>query len=409
MQELKEICTQWASQKEIHEGFTCSVDQVPVVGNPCAIPEIFVDFINKDGGYTITVKMHVDESTTRRGDERPVQIKAELQCSSTTGYDAVLAYAELPQEENAVSELLDHVHQCLRGNRGGSKVFSDIKKFFLANADGKINVEPCRVVGLPANNNGGLKTYSGDAASTQLIVEDVLWAHNSCMRRNDTKMFVDPWTGTVFAKVSPKEWDEDKSPRPVLMMRISEYEEGNGGKAVHVDAAVKNTSGVGISNATQVEVPKQTGHVYSIVHDMVKLFNKAVCIAVNDDDEGTDVAAVIAEYIGMKSRAHFVALTRKSATVRITNANVLFGTIQGELFTSFAMRKNASFEHHQVENWIQEIILKSGTKTARIQAVPCKSSIGRVFLRNDYSIIADPTVKNVQRFVKETLDFLSRQ
>ena len=60
-----------------------------------------------------------------------------------------------------------------------------------------------------------------------------------------------------------------------------------------------------------------------------------------------------------------------------------------------------------MENWIQEIILKSGTKTARIQAVPCKSSIGRVFLRNDYSIIADPTVKNVQRFVKETLDFLS--
>ena len=401
MQELKETCTQWANQKKIHEDFICSIETVPVVGNPRALAEVFVDFINKDSGCTITVKLHGDGPTVKDSDECSARIKAELQCSSATGYDAVLAYAELPQEESAVSDLLDHVHQCLQGDRG----FSDIKKSFLANADGKINMEPCRTVGLPANNDGGLKDYSGDAASIQLIVEDVLWSHNSCMRRNDTKMFVDPWTGAVFAEVSPKTWD-DKSPRPVLMMRIIDHEYADDSKFIEIDAVVKSIDGVvGISNATLVKIPKQTGHVYSIVHDMVKLFNKAIYTTVNDDKEA-DVAS-IAEYIGWKSCMHFVALTGKAATVNITNANVLFGTIKGELFTSFAMGKNASFEHHQVENWIQEIILKSGTKTARIQAVPCKSSIGRVFLRNDYSIIADPTVKNVQRFVKETLDFLS--
>jgi len=403
MQELKEICTKWVDCREIHEGFTCSVEKVPTIGSPRALAEVFVDFINKDSRCTITVKLHGDEPTVKDSDERSARIKAELQCSSATGYDAVLAYAELPQEESAVSDLLDHVHQCI-SDRGGSMVFADIKESFLANADGQISVEPCRVGGLPANNNGGLKTYNGDAASIQLIVEDVLWAHNSCMRRNNVHMFVDPWTGTVFAEVSPKVWDRGK-PLPVLMMRIIEHDYSDS-KFVQVDAVVKSIDGVtSISNATLVKIPKQTGHVYSIVHDMVKLFNKAIYTAVNDDKEA-DVAS-IAEYIGWKSCMHFVALTGKEATVNITNANVLFGTIKGELFTCFAMGKSASFEHHQVENWIQEIILKSGTKTARIQAVPCKSSIGRVFLRNDYSIIADPTVKNVQRFVKETLDFLS--
>lgn len=403
MQELKEICTKWVDCREIHEGFTCSVEKVPTIGSPRALAEVFVDFINKDSRCTITVKLHGDEPTVKDSDERSARIKAELQCSSATGYDAVLAYAELPQEESAVSDLLDHVHQCI-SDRGGSMVFADIKESFLANTDGQISVEPCRVGGLPANNNGGLKTYNGDAASIQLIVEDVLWAHNSCMRRNNVHMFVDPWTGTVFAEVSPKVWDRGK-PLPVLMMRIIEHDYSDS-KFVQVDAVVKSIDGVtSISNATLVKIPKQTGHVYSIVHDMVKLFNKAIYTAVNDDKEA-DVAS-IAEYIGWKSCMHFVALTGKESTVNITNANVLFGTIKGELFTCFAMGKSASFEHHQVENWIQEIILKSGTKTARIQAVPCKSSIGRVFLRNDYSIIADPTVKNVQRFVKETLDFLS--
>lgn len=400
MQDLKEMCTQWASQKEIHEDFICSIETVPVVGNPRTLPEVFVDFTNKAHGYTITVKLRTGEPTTKGGPECP-QIKAELQRSiSSGGYDSVLAYANLPQEDGVVYDLLDHLNQCLQNHGGGI----EFKQAFIDNAVGEISVEPCRTVGLPANNDGGLKDYSGDAADTQLIVEDVLWGHNSCMRRNNTKMFVDPWTGTVFAEVSPKTWD-DKSPRPVLMMRIIEHDYSDS-KFIEVDAVVKSIDGVvGISNATLVKIPKQTGHVYSIVHDMVKLFNKAICTAVNDDKEA-DVAS-IAEYIGWKSCMHFAALTRKAATVNITNANVLFGTIKGELFTSFAMGKNASFEHHQVENWIQEIILKSGTKTARIQAVPCKSSIGRVFLRNDYSIIADPTVKNVQRFVKETLDFLS--
>ena len=397
MQELKEMCTQWASQKEIHEGFTCSIEQVSVIGNPHAIQEVFVDFINKDSGYTITVKLHGDDPTVKDSDERSARIKAELQYSSATGYDAVLAYAELPQEESAVSDLLDHVHQCL-DDRG----FSDIKKSFLANADGKISVEPCPVGGLPANNDGGLKTYNGDATSVQLIVEDALWAHNSCMRRNNTKMFVDPWTGAVFAEVSPKTWDEDKSPRPVLIMRVSECEEDDGGKAVQVDAAVKNTGGVGISNATQVKIPKQTGHVYSIIHDMVKLFNKAVCIAVNDD-EGPDVATAVAEYIGMKSLMHFVALTRKAATVRITNANVLFGSIQGELFTSFAMRENTfSCEYHQVKNWTQEFILDSSGKTARIQAVPFRGSAGKVALRSDtHDTITNPTTQEVRGYINK--------
>ena len=329
-------------------------------------------------------------------DERSARIKAELQCSSATGYDAVLAYAELPQEESAVSGLLDHVHQCL-DYRG----FSDIKKSFLVNTDGKINVKPCRTVGLPANNDGGLKDYSGDAASIQLIVEDVLWSHNSCMRSNDTKMFVDPWTGAVFAEVSPKVWDEDKSPRPVLMMRVSECE-GDGSKTVRVDAAIKNTGGVGISNATQVEAPKQAGYIYSIVHDMVKLFNKAVCIIVNDD-EGPDVAAAIAEYIGMKSRAHFVALTKKAATVRITNIDVLFGSIKGELWTSINTGNNTfSGEYHQVKNWIQELILKSGGKTARIQAVPFRGSAGKVALRsNTHDTITNPTTQEVRDYISK--------
>ena len=397
MQELKEMCAQWVDCREIYEGFTCSIEQVPVIGNPHATQEVFVDFINKDGGYTITVKLHGDAPTAKDSDERSTRIKAELQCSSATGYDAVLAYAELPQEESAVSDLLDHVHQCL-DDRG----FSDIKKSFLANTDGKISVKPCPVGGLPANNDGGLKTYNGDAASAQLIVEDVLWAHNSCMRRNNTKMFVDPWTGAVFAEVSPKTWDEDKSPRPILMMRVSECEEGDGGKAVRVDAAVKNTGGVGISNATQVDIPKKTGYVYSIVHDMVKLFNKAVRIVVNDD-EGPDVAAAIAEYIGMKSRAHFVALTKKIATVRITNANVLFGTIRGELFTSFAMGENTfSCEYHQVKNWIQEFILDSSGKTARIQAVSFRGSAGKVALRSDtHDTITNPTIQEVRGYINK--------
>lgn len=397
MQELKETCTQWANQKKIHEDFTCSIEQVPVIGNPHAMPEVFVDFINKNYGYTITVKLNGDAPTAKDSDERSTRIKAELQCSSATGYDAVLAYAELPQEESAVSDLLDHVHQCL-DDRG----FSDIKKSFLANTDGKISVNPCPVGGLPANNDGGLKTYNGDAASAQLIVEDVLWAHNSCMRRNNTKMFVDPWTGAVFAEVSPKTWDEDKSPRPILMMRVSECEEGDGGKAVRVDAAVKNTGGVGISNATQVKIPKQTGHAYSIIHDMVKLFNKAVCIAVNDD-EVPDVAAAAAEYIGMKSLMHFVALTRKTATVRITNANVLFGSIRGELFTAFVMEENTfSCEYHQVDNWIQEIILESGGKTARIQAVPFRGSAGKVALRSDtHDTITNPTTQEVRGYINK--------
>lgn len=408
MQELKEMCTQWVNKKEIHEDFTVAVETVPVVGNPHAAPEVFVDFINKAQGRTVTVKLHVDETTTRKDSDRPAQVRAELQRSVLSGgYDSVLAYAELPQEEVAVFALLDHVNQFLQGNHEEDMVIVDIKKAFIVNADDKINVEPCFTVGLPANNDGGLKDHRGDAVSTQLIVEDALWAHNSCMRRNNVHMFVDPWTGTVFAEASPKMWD-DKSPRPVLMMRIIDHKYDDDSKFIEVDAVVKSIDGVtGIPNATLVKVPKQTGHVYSIVHDMVKLFNKAIYTTVNDDKEA-DVAS-IAEYIGWKSCMHFVALTGKAATVNITNANVLFGTIKGELFTSFAMGKNASFEHHQVENWIQEIILKSGTKTARIQAVPCKSSIGRVFLRNDYSIIADPTVKNVQRFVKETLDFLSRQ
>ena len=408
MQELKEMCAQWVDKKEIHEDFICSIETVPVVGNPRALPEVFVDFTNKAHGYTITVKLRTDEPTTKGGSKCPTQVNAELQRSiSSGGYDSVLAYATLPQKQDAVSALLDHVNQFLQGNHEEDMVIVDIKKAFIVNADDKINVEPCFTVGLPANNDGGLKDHSSDAVSTQLIVEDVLWGHNSCMRRNNTKMFVDPWTGTVFAEVSPKMWD-DKSPRPVLMMRIIDHKYDDDSKFIEVDAVVKSIDGVtGISNATLVKVPKQTGHVYSIVHDMVKLFNKAIYTTVNDDKEA-DVAS-IAEYIGWKSCMHFVALTGKAATVNITNANVLFGTIKGELFTSFAMGKNASFEHHQVENWIQEIILKSGTKTARIQAVPCKSSIGRVFLRNDYSIIADPTVKNVQRFVKETLDFLSRQ
>ena len=401
MQDLKEMCAQWVDKKEIHEDFICSIETVPVVGNPRALPEVFVDFTNKAHGYTITVKLCTDEPTTKGGPGCPTQINAELQRSiSSGGYDSVLAYANLPQEEGAVYDLLDHVNQCLQNHGGGI----EFKQAFIDNAVGEVSVEPCRVSGLPANNDGGLKDYNGDAANTQLIVEDVLCGHNSCMRRNNTKMFVDPWTGTVFAEVSPKTWD-DKSPRPVLMMRIIEHDYSDS-KFIEVDAVVKSIDGVtGISNATLVKIPKQTGHVYSIVHDMVKLFNKAIYTAVNDDKEA-DVAS-IAEHIGWKSCMHFVALTGKEATVNITNANVLFGTIKGELFTSFAMGKNASFEHHQVENWIQEIILKSGTKTARIQAVPCKSSIGRVFLRNDYSIIADPTVKNVQRFVKETLDFLS--
>ena len=280
MQELKEMCTQWASQKEIHEGFTCSIEQVPVIGNPHAMQEVFVDFINKDGGYTITVKLHGDAPTVKGSDERSARIKAELQCSFITGYDAVMAYAELPQEESAVSDLLYHVHQCLN-DRG----FSDIKKSFLANADGKISVEPCSTVGLPANNDGGLKTYNGDAASAQLIVEDALWAHNSCMRRNNVHMFVDPWTGTVFAEVSPKTWD-DKSPRPVLMMRIIDHEYDDDSKFIEVDAVVKSIDGVvGISNATLVKIPKQTGHVNRILHDMVKLLNKAICTAVNYDKE----------------------------------------------------------------------------------------------------------------------------
>ena len=402
---LKEMCTQWVNKKEIHEDFTVAVETVPVVGNPHATPEVFVDFINKVQGRTVTVKLHVDETTTRKDSDRPAQIRAELQRSvSSGGYDSVLAYAELPQEEGAVFTLLDHVNQFLQGNHEEGMVIVDIKKAFIVNADDKINVEPCLTVGLPANNDGGLKDHSSDAVSTQLIVEDVLWGHNSCMRRNNTKMFVDPWTGTVFAEVSPKAWDQGK-PLPVLMMRIIDHEYDDDSKFIEIDAVVKSIGSAGISNATLVKVPKQTGHVYSIVHDMVKLFNKAIYTTVNDDKEA-DVAS-IAEYIGWKSCMHFVALTGKAATVNITNANVLFGTIKGELFTSFAMGENASFEHHQVENWIQEIILRSGTKTARIQAVPCKSSIGRVFLRNDYSIIADPTVKNVQRFVKETLDFLS--
>ena len=71
------------------------------------------------------------------------------------------------------------------------------------------------------------------------------------------------------------------------------------------------------------------------------------------------------------------------------------------------MGKSASFEHHQVKNWIQEIILESGTKTTRIQAVPCKNSVGKVILRTDYNIIADPTVRDVRIFVKEVLDILS--
>ena len=397
MQDLKEMCAQWVDKKEIHEGFTCSIEQIPVIGNPHAMQEVFVDFINKDGGYTITVKLHGDDPTVKDSDERSARIKAELQCSSATGYDAVLAYAELLQEESAISALLDHVHQCLQGDRG----FSDIKKSFLANTDGKINVEPCRTVGLPANNNGGLKDYSGDAASIQLIVEDVLWAHNSCMRSNDTKMFVDPWTGAVFAEVSPKVWDEDKSPRPVLMMRVSECE-GDGSKTVRVDAAIKNTGGVGISNATQVEAPKQAGNIYSIVHDMVKLFNKAVCIVVNDD-EGPDVAAAIAEYIGMKSRAHFVALTKKAATVRITNIDVLFGSIKGELWTSINTGNNTfSGEYHQVKNWIQELILKSGGKTARIQAVPFRGSAGKVALRsNTHDTITNPTTQEVRDYISK--------
>lgn len=404
MQELKEMCAQWVDKKEIHEGFICSIETVPVVGNPRALPKVFVDFTNKAHGYTITVKLYTDEPTTKGGPECPTQINAELQRSiSSGGYDSVLAYANLPQEEGAVSALLDHVNQCLQNHGGGI----EFKQAFIDDVVGEVSVEPCRVSGLPANNDGGLKDHRGDAVSTQLIVEDALWAHNSCMRRNNVHMFVDPWTGTVFAEVSPKTWD-DKSPRPVLMIRIIDHEYDDDSKFIEVDAVVKSIDGVtGISNATLVKIPKQTGHVYSIVHDMVKLFNKAIYTTVNDDEEA-DVAS-IAEYIGWKSCMHFVALTGKASTVNITNANVLFGTIKGELFTSFAMGKNASFEHHQVENWIQEIILKSGTKTARIQAVPCKSSIGRVFLRNDYSIIADPTVKNVQRFVKETLDFLSRQ
>lgn len=398
MQELKEMCAQWVNKKKAHEDFTVLVEAVPVIGNPHAMQEVFVDFINKDGGYTITVKLHGNDPTVKDSDERSARIKAELQCSSTTGYDAVLAYAELPQKESAVSDLLDYVHQCLQGDRG----FSDIKKSFLVNTDGKISVEPCPVGGLPANNDGGLKTYNGDAASVQLIVEDALWEHNSCMRRNDTKMFVDPWTGAVFVEVSPKTWDGDKSPRPVLIMRVSECEEDDGGKAVQVDAAVKNTGGVGISNATQVDIPKKTGCVYSIIHDMVKLFNKAVCIAVNDD-EGPDVAAAVAEYIGMKSRAHFVALTKKIATVRITNANVLFGTIRGELFTSFAMGGNTfSCEYHQVKNWIQEFILDSSGKTARIQAVPFRGSAGKVALRSDtHDTITNPTIQEVRGYINK--------
>lgn len=398
MQELKEICTQWVNKKKIHEGFTCSVEQVPAIESPRALAEVFVDFINKDSGCTITVKLHSDDPTIKGSDERSARIKAELQCSSITGYDAVLAYAELPQEESAISALLDHVHQCLQGDRG----FSDIKKSFLVNTDGKISVEPCPVVGLPANNDGGLKDYSGDAASIQLIVEDVLWSHNSCMRSNDTKMFVDPWTGAVFAEVSPKVWDEDESPRPVLIMRVSECEEDDGGKAIRVDAAVKNTGGMGISNATQVEAPKQAGNIYSIVHEMVKLFNKAVCIAVNDD-EGPDVAAAVAEYIGVKSGAHFVALTKKASTVRITNVDVLFGSIKGELWTSINTGNNAfSGEYHQVKNWIQELILKSGGKTARIQAVPFGGSAGKVALRsNTHDTITNPTAQEVRDYISK--------
>ena len=85
MQELKETCTQWANQKEIHEDFTCSIEQVPVIGNPHAIQEVFVDFINKDSGYTITVKLYGDDLTVKDSDERSARIKAELQCSSVTG------------------------------------------------------------------------------------------------------------------------------------------------------------------------------------------------------------------------------------------------------------------------------------------------------------------------------------
>ena len=60
MQELKEICTKWVDCREIHEGFTCSVEQVPTIGSPRALAEVFVDFINKDSRCTITVKLHGD-------------------------------------------------------------------------------------------------------------------------------------------------------------------------------------------------------------------------------------------------------------------------------------------------------------------------------------------------------------
>lgn len=175
MQELKEMCTQWVNKKEIHEDFTVAVETVPVVGNPHAAPEVFVGFINKAQGRTVTVKLHVDETTTRKDSDRPAQVRAELQRSVLSGgYDSVLAYAELPQEEVAVFALLDHVNQFLQGNHEEDMVIVDIKKAFIVNADDKINVEPCFTVGLPANNDGGLKDHRGDAVSTQLIVEDAL-------------------------------------------------------------------------------------------------------------------------------------------------------------------------------------------------------------------------------------------
>lgn len=100
---LKEMCTQWVNKKEIHEDSTVAVETVPVVGNPHATPEVFVDFINKVQGRTVTVKLHVDETTTRKDSDRPARIRAELQRSVLSGgYDSVLAYAELPQEEGAV-------------------------------------------------------------------------------------------------------------------------------------------------------------------------------------------------------------------------------------------------------------------------------------------------------------------
>ena len=59
-----------------------------------------------------------------------------------------------------------------------------------------------------------------------------------------------------------------------------------------------------------------------------------------------------------------------------------------------------SCEYHQVKNWIQEFILDSSGKTARIQAVPFRGSAGKVALRSDtHDTITNPTIQEVRGYI----------